>query len=792
MVRMARLHALDRKLGRDLWHLRGQVLAIGAVIASGVAVLVMALSTLEALDLTTRTYYETYRFAEVFAAVERAPERLAHEVADLPGVQTVQTRISRYALLDIDGFAEPVIGRLVSLPERGEPVLNRLALRSGRSVAANRPDEVVLSESFAEAHDLGPGDSLEALINGRKRKLQVVGTALSPEFIYALGPGSLMPDDERFGVLWMGRDALASAFDLDSAFNDLSLSIWRGTDPRSIISRLDTLLAPYGGVGAIERADQMSNWFVMNELDQLRTMARILPAVFLAVAAFLANVVITRMVATERSEIGLMKAFGYSGAAVGWHYSKLAIAIAAIGIVGGWLLGAWLGRLNTEMYAELFRFPLLIYRPGPNAFATGALVSLAAVMAGTLTAVRRAASLPPAESMRPPTPPAFHHSRVFDLCTGWLDQPTRILLRQIGRFRMRAALTTLAAATSVGLLVMTLQWMDAIESVAQSFFYNGQRQDVMVGLADERPTTVSSELGRLPGVLATEPMRIVSADFAVGTRRHRGSLTGVVADAFLQPIADAGGRTVPVPSEGLVLGTVLAEKLGVDVGDSVVVEIREGRRPTVELPVRAVFETHIGMPAFVRLETLNRLLRERANVEYVSLLVDEPQMPRLFAELKRLPRVSAVMLRQAAMDSFYETIGEHLMVFVSFFVAFACALGLGVAYNSARIALSERGRELATLRVLGFTRLETSYILLGEVGLLVLIALPVGCLFGLGLSAWMSRAFETELFRIPTAVEPSTYGAAVSIVFVATAVSAALVQHRIDDLDLIEVLKTRE
>ncbi len=786
------MRALDRKVLRDIWRLRGQVAAIGTVIASGVAVLVMSLSTLEALDETTSVYYESYRFGDVFAGLKRAPERVRQRIAAIPGVHTIQTRISRFAVLDIEGVAEPVLGHLVSIPERGAPTLNRLALRRGRTVAPGRPDEVVLGEPFAEEHGLEPGDHLYALLNGRKRKLNVVGVALSPEFVYALGPGSLMPDDRRFGILWMGRDALAAAFDLDAAFNDVTLSLLRGVSPQPVIERLDDILEPYGGVGAVERADQMSNWFVMNEIDQLRTMSTILPTIFLAVAAFLSNMVVARLIATERSEIGLMKAFGYSGLQVGWHYSKLVIVLASVGILLGWVLGAWLGRMNTEMYAELFRFPLLIYRPGPRSFALGALVSLAASLTGTMSAVRRAVTLPPADAMRPPAPPVFRTSRTFDRLTGWLDQPTRILLRQVGRYRMRSLLTSFAVATSVGLLIMAMQWIDAIEHVAQTFFHGAQRQDVMVGLVEARASNSVSEFARLPGVMATEPMRIVNADLFAGHLRHRGSLTGIVSDAVLQPISDVNGHTVPVPKQGLVLATMLAEKLGVGVGDYVWVEILEGRRPVARLPVREVFETHIGMPAFLHLDSLNRLLRERPSLGYVSLLVDDARQADLFAELKRLPQVSAVMLRQAAMDAFYETIAEHLMVFVSFFVAFACALGFGVVYNSARIALSERGRELATLRVLGFTRMETSYILLGEVGLLIFAGLPTGCLVGVGLASVMAKGFETELFRIPTIIEASTYGTAVVIALIATAISAALAQRRIDKLDLIEVLKTRE
>lgn len=784
------LRTLDRKLLRDLWRLRGQITAVATVIASGIAVLVMSLSTLEALDETTRVYYERYRFAAVFGGLKRAPERLAERIAVVPGVQTVQTRISRFAVLDVDGFAEPVLGRLVSIPERGTPLLNRLVLRRGRSVSVGQPDEVVLGEPFAEAHSLGPGDHLYALMNGRKRRLEVVGIALSPEFVYALGPGSLMPDDKRFGILWMGRDALAAAFDLTAAFNDVTLTLRRGASPQAVIERLDDLLEPYGGVGAVARADQLSNWFIMNELDQLRTMSTVLPAIFLAVAAFLSHMVLARLIATERTEIGLLKAFGYGGLAIGWHYAKLVIAMASFGIALGWLLGAWLGRLNTQMYAELFRFPLLIYRPGPTAFVTGALVSMAAALAGTLRAVRQAAALPPAEAMRPPSPVLYRRSRAARLLQ-WVDQPTRILLRQIGRFPVRSALTTVAVATSVGLLIMAMQWTDSIEYLAESFFHNAQRQDVMVGLVEAESINAIQEFARLPGVMASEPMRIVSADFHVGPRTHRGALTGVMPDAFLQPIADAGGRIIAVPPAGLVLGSKLAEKLGVNVGDTVWVEVLEGRRPEVRLPVVETFETFIGMPAFMHLGALNRLLRERPSLEYVSLLLDDREKASLFAELKTLPEVSSVMVRQAAIDAFHATIGEHLMVFVSFFIAFACALGFGIVYNSTRIALSERGRELATLRVLGFTRWEISYILLGEVALLIVASLPLGCLIGYGLAWVMATAFETELFRVPRVIEASTYGAAVSVALIATALSAALVRRRIDRLDLVAVLKTR-
>ncbi len=763
------------------------------VVASGVGVLVMSLGAMRALEETAMAYYERYRFAHVFATVKRAPEGLAARIAALPGVQAVETRIVESATLDIPGFAEPVIGQLVSMPEHGEPLLNRLAMRTGRPVAPGRPDEVVLGEPFAEAHGLGLGDQLAAIINGKRRTLRVVGTALSPEFVYTLGPGALVPDNQRFGVLWMGREALAAAFDLDGAFNEVSLTLLRGTSAADVIQRLDRIIDRYGGTGAYDRADQVSNWFLMADIEQLKTMSGILPTIFLTVAAFLTNMVLARLIATERSEIGLLKAFGYSDGAVAWHYAKLVMAMSIVGILLGWGVGAWLGRVNVETYAEFYRFPLLYFRLQPDAFVTAALVSLGAALFGAVGAVRRAVALPPAEAMVPPAPPSYGGDGPLDaLLQRALDQPSRIVVRQILRWPVRAFLTSAGIAMSVAVLVIALHWIDAIDHMVEVFYFRAQHQDVTVSLTDARSSDVTRGFAHLPGVLAVEPVRTVEARLRAGNRSEREAVQGVLPEAHLNLIYDSGGRVLRVPPEGLVLSTKMAEMLGVGWGDTVTVEVLEGRRAVRRVPVADLFETYIGKPAYMDMAALNRLMRDRPVVSGAHLLVDESRQAELFATLKEVPAVSAVTLRRAAVDMFYRTIGETLMIYVFMFTGFACALAFGVVYNATRIALSERGRELATLRVLGFRRSEISYILLGEIGLLTLAGLPLGCLAGFGLAALTVQAFDTELYRVPLIVDDSTYGIATLICLGAAAVSAALVRRRLDRLDLVEVLKTRE
>ncbi|WP_417685792.1 ABC transporter permease [Roseibium sp.] len=787
------MHPMNRKLLRDLWHLKGQVLAIALVIATGVGVMVQSLGAIQSLEATAEAYYERYRFADVFAHVKRAPKSAVRKIADIPGVQSVEPRIVEFAMLDIDGFNEPATALLSSLPEFGEPLLNRLALQSGRLVDPSKPEEIVVNEKFAVAHGFKLGDSLSAVINTQKRRLRIVGVALSPEHTYPIGPGALMPDDKRYGIFWMGERALAGAFDLDGAFNDVTLTILPGVEPDSVIERLDQVLDHYGGSGAFARKDQISNWFLMNEIDQLNTMARLLPTIFLVVAAFLTNMVVDRLIATERGVIGLFKAFGYSNIEVGWHYIKLVVVIGLIGIVFGSLLGAGLGHFTTSIYADLFSFPFLIFRPQPDSFLIAGGLSLLSAVIGTASAVKRAVALAPAEAMRSPAPPVFSRSFLAtSRLSRLLDQPTRMIFRQVFRWPVRSAMTVLGIAMAVSVLVMAMQWLDSINRLIDVYFIAAQRQDVTVSLSEVRPPSVLRSFDNLPGVQAVEGQRDVDVRAHFGPRNKRLQISGIPQTQGLFLVFEEDGGPIELPPDGLVISRKLADILKADVGDRITLEVLEGQRPTIEMPVVRIFDTYIGYPAYMRLEAVNRMMRESGVVNTVHLKIDPKYSDRLFRKLKDTPYVSAVTLRQAAIDIFNDTMAKTIFVYIGIFAGFSAALAVGVVYNSARISLSERGRELATLRVIGFSRFEISYILLGQSLLLTLLALPLGCVIGNRLALGMVAAFDTELFRIPAVIEPATYGYAMLATLAAATVSALLVRRRLDRLDLIAVLKTRE
>jgi len=787
------MKALDKKLFRDLWHIRGQAIAIALVIACGVSTVVMSFGTLTSLQVTQSSYYERQSFADIFATLKRAPEPVLTHIRDIPGVKRAESRVVAGATLDVAGMNEPVLGQLISLPPTGGAALNTIVLREGRRPEPDRKAEVILSEAFADAHKLRPGQSLTAVINGHRQRLDIVGVGLSPEYIYAIGPGALMPDDKRFGVLWLNRQALAAAFDLEDAFNDVILTLFPSARPEDVISRLDHILENYGGAGAIAREDQISNAFVTNEIKQLDSMGRIIPPIFLAVAAFLLNVVISRIIDTEREQIGLFKAFGYSNGAIGWHYLKLVLMIAVIGTIVGFVAGAWFGRGITTIYGDLFRFPVLYYHLDYQVFALAAIVSLGAAAGGALTAIRKAVVLAPAVAMQPSPPTVYGRGALAALgLTRVLSQPTLMIFRHIGRWPLRTGLTMIGISMSVAILVVSLFFYDAVEHMIDAYFHNGQRQDATVVFSEATTPRSIMEIRSMPGVLYAEPWRAVAAKLHMGAKTERTAIIGLETRTILHRVLDKDLVPVILPEYGLVLSTALAEKMSVVRGDIIRIEALQGRRYIRDVPVTALVEEYIGAPAYMQMTALNRLMGEGDLRSGAYLQVDSAKADELYRKLKDTPGVAGVTLQTAALMTFRNTMAETLDIMTSFYIFFGGMIAFGIVYNSASISLSERGRELASLRVLGFTRGEVSYILLGELGILTLAALLPGCLFGLGLAHLMTSSMNNDLFRIPMFVETSTYATAVLTVIIASLSSGLIVRRRIDNFDLIAVLKTRE
>jgi putative ABC transport system permease protein len=787
------MKALDKKLFRDVLRLWAQGLAIALVIGGGVATLVMAAGSIRSLEETRTAYYERYEFADLFANVKRAPKQLINRIREIPGVALAEPRIARLALLDVPGSREPVTAEFISLPDEAEQHLNRIYLRSGRLPRPGQAEEAVVYDGFANAHDMQIGAHFSAILNGHKQELIMVGTALSPEFIYTIGPGETITDNRRFGIIWMSEKALANVYNLDGAFSSVTLRLLRDTSEDEVIKRLDVLLDPYGGQGAFARKDLPSHAWANHGLDMLRNMSRTLPAIFLIVAIFLVNQMLSRIVELEREHIGLLKALGYANLTIAAHYFKLVVVLVAIGTIIGSVAGTWLGAYVTQMYGGLLNLPFLVFIKSPDVYVLGGAVSLIAGFAGAARALYAIAALPPAVAMQPPAPPRFHHR-----LPAWFDvnklvaQPTVMMLRNLSRHPLRAAFTTLGMALATAIIIVSLFLIDTTEDLINVTYFMSERQDATVGLVEKRPENVVNQIARLPGVVAAEPYRELPVRIRRGSVERRILISGRPRNADLRRVIDVDLHAVSLPENGIAISAWLAGILGVKVGDFVEIDLLEGQRRTVSLPVAALIEDFFGLQGMMDLDGLARLMREAPTVTAVSVALDSSRADPFYHVVESMPAVSGIGIQKLSLLN-YRTLLAPLQTSIAvIYAGFAAIIAFGVVYSSARIALSERAREVASLRVLGFGKGEVLFILLTELGLLTLAAQPLGWGAGYLLSWFMKLNLAGEVMRGRLIVEYRSLAFASGIVVVGALLSALVVRERINKLDLVAVLKTRD
>lgn len=787
------MKALDLKLIRDIGKMKGQMLAVGLVMACGLAMMIMARSLILSLETTRAAYYEQHRFADVFCDLKRAPNSLRERLAAIPGVAAVETRVVGGLRMDLPGLAEPADGRILSLPEGRPSRLNTLFLRTGRMPEVGKANEVVVSEAFAGAHGFQPGDTVDVILRGARERLTIVGVALSPEYVFEARPGQVLPDNKRFGVFWMNERELATATDLDGAFNNVILDVAPGADTAAVMAELDRLLAPYGGLIAYDRRDHASAKQLNDEIAMLNGMSIAFPIVFLSIATFMTSAVLARVIRLQREQIAQLKAFGYSSGQVGVHYLKFALVIVLIGLLAGGIAGAWLGSNVVTMYHKFFQFPSLTLHLDYRAIGIAFVISSAASLLGVWGAVRQAMRLPPAEAMRPEPPADFKPSVLERIgVTNFFGTSTRMALRNIERRPWQAAFTALGLALAVGIPVVPGAMRDGITFLLDFQWTLARRQDVTVTLIEPGSAAALDAIRHLPGVILAEEFRSVPVRLIYGHRSHRLAVTGAPPGTLLNRALDADGNPLPVPPEGLLISSKLAEMLGAAPGDLLTMEVQEGRRPTREVPIVGLITDYAGLSAYMDIAALHRLMQEGPTVSGAHLSVDSSRWDEFLEKVKGIPRIADLGITSALQQSFRKTTTESITLIQSIYFSFSVIVAFGVVYNSARIALSERSRDLATLRVVGFTNREVAGVMISELIILTAIAIPAGLWIGGGLAAWIVKAASTETIRLPLILTHETYATAILIVLLSASGSFYIVSRRIRNLDLLSVLKASE
>lgn len=779
------MKTLHKKLRRDLRALATQAITIGLVIVAGITIMVSSQSAYESLTIARDQFYANSRFAQGFASLNRAPNSIQERLTEIPGISYLETRIVKEAILDFPEKQLPTAGKFVSLTQE----INLISLQTGRLPVGE--NEVVVSQTFADINHLTEGSKISAVIGGKKKHLTVTGTALSPEYIYVFRPPNPMPDDEHYGILWMDRHGLSAAFDMTGGFNDLVFHFAPQSHKETVLQRIDEVLEKYGGYGAYDRDRLPSHSFLRDEFKQLKTSASMIPLVFLGIAAFLLHIVTTRIVSKDREQIATLKALGYTNRAVRNHYLKLITLITFTASIVGIACGYFLGEGMMNLYGEFYKFPKLNYRFPITVVGTGFLVGILVGITGALFSVRHVTSLQPAQAMRPPTPETFHETwieRIFsNLPTG-----IRMILRNLFRRPLRTILSIFGVSTAVMIMIMGNFSQGTIDFMLKIQFDTIQREDVLVSFLAPVESKVLLEFERMDAVIRSEGYRIVPVRIRVGHKYKEVALQGIPHHSELRRIVGSNYQILDPPTTGIYLNSVIAEKLGILPGQTVQLEILEGNRKKIKVVVEENVEEMLGQGAYMERTSVNRILGESDSINTIALRTDQYLEETLIRDLKDYPRIAGISTRKGILKSYKDIMERSMLVMKFFLLVFAGVIAVGVVYNTAMITLSERAFELGSLRILGFTKREVFAILAGELGILTLMALPLGSILGYYLLKLMLDSVDTEGFKMPINISSDTYTIAILTTLITMLLSFGILYRRIRSMDLLSILKVRE
>ncbi|WP_341476351.1 ABC transporter permease [Leptospira perolatii] len=779
------MKTLDRKVIRELLSLKAQAITIGLVVASGVAVFIASQGAYDSLWVARERFYTKQAFSQGFASFKSAPASIYSQISEISGIGTVKVRIVKEAVLDFPEETLPSAGRFVSISEG----LNRISLRSGRLPKGDH--EVLISEAFADANQLSAGKQLTAILNGQRKILTITGTALSPEFVYVFRATNPLPDDKHYGIFWMDHSGMESSFNMEGAVNDLIFTFAPGANTSSILHKIDSLLEPYGGLGAYDRDKLPSHSFLRDEFKQLRITAYSIPLIFLGVAAFLLHIVSTRIISKEREQIATLKALGYGKAEIALHYIKIISVISTFGSVLGVAIGLYLGEAMTNLYGMYYKFPDLKFEYNLFVWLQGILIGLFAGGMGATYSMLKVLRLNPAQAMRPPMPETFSKN--------WMERyarslPTiaKIILRNLTRRPLRTALAISGISTSVMIMVLGMFSQDAVDTMLDLQFGLMQRDSVTVSFLTPVSYEAVRELTEEKGVLLAEGYRMIPIRIRVGNHSKELGLQGIPEDAKLRRLIGLDRQVMNPPSTGIFLNSTVAEKLKILKGDSVRLEVLEGSRKQLSIKIEGIVDEILGQGAYMERSALNSLMGEVDSVNLVALRTDRQEESNLLNRLKDFPKVSGVSTRTGTLKVFYETMSRSVLATALILLGFASVISVGVVYNSAMIALSERSFELGSLRILGFRKEEVFTILAGELLIEIIASIPLGCFLGYGFAYIMMETAQTEGFKVPLMISSKTYAIAVLSSLGTALVSFAILYLKIQKMDLISVLKIRE
>lgn len=755
-------HILDTKLRRDLWRNKGLLLAVISIIALGAGTLVGIVSTYFNLIEARDSFYRRCNMADFWVDLRRAPDTLLPRLADLPGISRLSSRISKQVIIDMPGVREPLGGLVLSLSEDIAGAVNSVVLRSGAWFSGKNADEVLVTEKFAEARGLVPGDAVHLLAGGGRKKFRIVGTVIAAEFIYLVPPGAIADLPGNYAVFYMPQRVAAETFGMEGAFNQVTGNfdgIGKAA-PEAVLAAIECELDSAGVIASYTRELQFSNMTLSSDLAGLQTMAFMLPSIFFGVAALVLNVLMLRLAEQQRTTIGTLKALGYDNASLFRHFTLFGGAAGLLGGLAGLALGRWIMVFFTESYAQFYVFPDVpeTFYLWLNLF--GVLAAVAVAVVGSVRGVGKVTALEPAEAMRPPAPSVSGAILLEKLPALWkrLDFRWQMVLRSVFRNRGRTAVAVGSAALGSSMVVLAFGTLDSMNEMIRFQFTRVVCADYRLQFTDPVPESVAYSVASFPGVSSLEASLDLSGTFASANGSKRGSITAMSPASLLTRLVGQGGEPVQLPPGGLLMSSWLAEKLGVVAGDTVLFTPVRGVRRVVALPVAGIIDSLFGMPVYADRRWLAEILGCGDAITRIEMCgaTDAASRDALFRAVKQMPRLEALGQIAQDRDAIQTQINSALGGMAASLIFFAAIIYFGSILNGALISMAERKREIATFRVLGYTPSETGAVFLRENLLTTipgaLLGIPVGMFLNLGMCA----QYANDSFRVPAYLSPAS------------------------------------
>ncbi|MFT5729346.1 MAG: putative ABC transport system permease protein [Desulforhopalus sp.] len=792
------MNTLNQKLCRDIWHSRYLILAVSAIIAVGIGCFVGMLSAAKNLEFARSNYYSSSRLADFWIDLKKAPVEEVRRLSRLSGVSETRERIQFQVVLDLPDAEKPVSALLLSMPDRHAPTINNIIVRKGTYFTNNRSNEVIVSEKFANARKIEPGDTITAVLNNQKKDLIVTGIAISAEFVYMASPGSMIDEPGSYGLLFIKRSFAEDIFGFNGACNSVVglLAPELREHPKEIVEELSDRLAPYGVFIGLPRSEQFSPMVLDGEMKQLVNLAYIFPMFFLVVAALILNILMTRLAEQQRTVIGTLKAIGYGNTELMLHFMKFAVTTGLIGGGLGCLLGYWLGDLTTRMYVDYFTFPELTSKFYPGLLCSAIFIAVLFSLLGTINGVRRIMQLEPAEAMRPAVPPSGCSIALETIRCFWkgLDAGWQMILRGLFRSKGRTIIAIISAAMGSSIVVLAFGFVDSMDEMVSLQFDRVLRSDYHLSFSRELSLSAMDEIHRLPGVIHAEPVLNVPCTFKVRNHSKRGGIMGIIGNGKLTSPLNGDEEPLALPPAGLLMTSRLMEQLEVKAGDYIGVIPVKGEQKIVKMPVIEGIDSMIGLAVYADFHWLNRIFGQQNVINEVRVLAthDRDGEKQFLKKIKEMPNLETLTDLGEQKNALNKQLNGAMRASAVIMIVFAAVIFLGAILNGTLISLSERKREMATFRTMGYFDKEVGRLFFRENLLTNLIGSVLGLPLGYLMLVASMKGFVSDAYSFPAEVAPLSYVYTMSLAVIFVLLSQIVVMKNIQKQNWVEALSLKE